>query len=45
MKLTAEAGSTLEHALALGFFLVSFVFVYRSFYGMRIVKEGAGRVA
>jgi K(+)-stimulated pyrophosphate-energized sodium pump len=29
----------LGHVLALGFFLVSFVFVYRSFYGMRI--EGA----
>ena len=43
VKLTAEAGSTLEHILALGFFLVSFFFVYRSFYGMRIVKEGAAR--
>ena len=39
VKLTAEAGSTLGHVLALGFFLVSFIFVYRSFYGMRIVKE------
>jgi K(+)-stimulated pyrophosphate-energized sodium pump len=45
VKLTAEAGSTLEHVLALGFFLVSFFFVYRSFYGMRIVKEGAAAVA
>ena len=42
VKLTAEAGSTLGHLLAVGFFLVSFIFVYRSFYGMRIVKEGAG---
>jgi K(+)-stimulated pyrophosphate-energized sodium pump len=41
VKLTAEAGSTLGHLLAVGFFLVSFIFVYRSFYGMRIVKEGA----
>ncbi len=41
VKLTAEAGSTLGHGLALGFFLVSFIFVYRSFYGMRIVKEAA----
>src|ERR1700720_673120 len=41
VKLTAEAGGTLEHVLALGFFLVSFFFVYRSFYGMRIVKEAA----
>ena len=40
VKLTAEAGSGLSHILALGFFLVSFFFVYRSFYGMRIVKEG-----
>jgi K(+)-stimulated pyrophosphate-energized sodium pump len=43
VKLTADAGSTLEHALALGFFLVSFFFVYRSFYGMRIVKEEAAK--
>jgi K(+)-stimulated pyrophosphate-energized sodium pump len=42
VKLTAEAGSTLGHLLAVGFFVVSFIFVYRSFYGMRIVKEGAG---
>ena len=38
VKLTAEAGGTLSHVLALGFFLASFIFVYRSFYGMRIVK-------
>jgi K(+)-stimulated pyrophosphate-energized sodium pump len=38
VKLTAEAGSMLGHVLAFGFFLVSFIFVYRSFYGMRIVK-------
>jgi K(+)-stimulated pyrophosphate-energized sodium pump len=41
VKLTLEAGSTLSHGLALAFFLVSFFFVYRSFYGMRIVREGA----
>ena len=41
VKLTAEAGGTLSHVLALGFFLASFIFVYRSFYGMRIVKERA----
>jgi K(+)-stimulated pyrophosphate-energized sodium pump len=40
VRLTAQAGTTLEHLLALGFFAVSFVFVYRSFYGMRIVKQG-----
>ena len=44
VKLTAQAGSTLEHLLALGFFAISFVFVYRSFYGMRIVKEPAKAV-
>jgi K(+)-stimulated pyrophosphate-energized sodium pump len=41
VKLTLEAGSTLSHGLAVAFFLVSFFFVYRSFYGMRIVREGA----
>jgi K(+)-stimulated pyrophosphate-energized sodium pump len=43
VKLTAEAGSALAHILALGFFLASFIFVYRSFYGMRIVKEGSAK--
>jgi K(+)-stimulated pyrophosphate-energized sodium pump len=43
VKLTAEAGGTLSHVLALGFFLASFIFVYRSFYGMRIVKEGSAK--
>jgi K(+)-stimulated pyrophosphate-energized sodium pump len=38
VTLTATQGSTLTNVLALGFFLVSFFFVYRSFYGMRIVK-------
>jgi K(+)-stimulated pyrophosphate-energized sodium pump len=36
VKLTAEAGSNLTNILAAGFFVVSFIFVYRSFYGMRI---------
>jgi K(+)-stimulated pyrophosphate-energized sodium pump len=36
VRLTAEAGSTVSHGLAAGFLLVSIVFVYRSFYGMRI---------
>jgi K(+)-stimulated pyrophosphate-energized sodium pump len=39
VKLTIEAGDTLGHFLALGFFLVSFFFVYRSFYGMRITEK------
>jgi K(+)-stimulated pyrophosphate-energized sodium pump len=36
VKLTATSGSALTHALSALFFVVSFVFVYRSFYGMRI---------
>jgi K(+)-stimulated pyrophosphate-energized sodium pump len=36
VKLTLTNGSTLVHIMALGFFLVSYFFVYRSFYGMRI---------
>ena len=32
--------TTLTNALALAFFLVSFFFVYRSFYGMRIKQTG-----
>jgi K(+)-stimulated pyrophosphate-energized sodium pump len=36
VRLTAEAGPTVSHGLAAGFLLVSIVFVYRSFYGMRI---------
>jgi K(+)-stimulated pyrophosphate-energized sodium pump len=39
VKLTAEAGSGLGHILAAVFFLISFAFVYRSFYGMRIGSE------
>jgi len=36
VKLTQETGGTLTHVLAAAFFLVSYIFVYRSFYGMRI---------
>ena len=36
VKLSFEQGTTLTRVLALAFFVVSFVFVYRSFYGMRI---------
>ncbi|MGA7916623.1 MAG: sodium-translocating pyrophosphatase [Candidatus Acidiferrales bacterium] len=36
VQLTAETGGNLTHVLAAAFFLVSFFFVYRSFYGMRI---------
>ncbi len=40
VQLTAAQGSGLTHILAAAFFVVSFFFVYRSFYGMRI-REGA----
>jgi K(+)-stimulated pyrophosphate-energized sodium pump len=36
VKLTVTSGSGLAHAMAAVFFAVSFFFVYRSFYGMRI---------
>ena len=40
VSLTAAQGENLAHALAAAFFAVSFFFVYRSFYGMRI-RAGA----
>jgi K(+)-stimulated pyrophosphate-energized sodium pump len=36
VTLTRDHGSTITNVLALAFFAVSFFFVYRSFYGMRI---------
>jgi K(+)-stimulated pyrophosphate-energized sodium pump len=36
VRLTAQAGGQLTHILSAAFYLVSFFFVYRSFYGMRI---------
>ncbi len=41
VQLTATQGSVLAHILAAAFFVVSFVFVYRSFYGMRIRADAA----
>ena len=41
VRLTATSGATLAHVLSAAFFAVSFAFVYRSFYGMRI-KGAAG---
>ncbi len=41
VQLTATQGSGLTHILAAVFFVVSFVFVYRSFYGMRIREDAA----
>jgi K(+)-stimulated pyrophosphate-energized sodium pump len=40
VQLTASQGENLTHVLAAAFFAVSFFFVYRSFYGMRI-RAGA----
>jgi K(+)-stimulated pyrophosphate-energized sodium pump len=40
VKLTSETGG-LSHLLAAAFFVVSFFFVYRSFYGMRIKGSAA----
>jgi K(+)-stimulated pyrophosphate-energized sodium pump len=40
VQLTASQGEGLTHILAAAFFAVSFFFVYRSFYGMRI-RAGA----
>jgi K(+)-stimulated pyrophosphate-energized sodium pump len=39
VKLTSDAGSTMGHVLAAGFFAVSVFFVWRSFYKMRITAE------
>jgi K(+)-stimulated pyrophosphate-energized sodium pump len=41
VRLTAEQGAFLSHVLAAGFFVLSLIFVYRSFYGMRIGGEKA----
>ncbi len=40
VQLTHTNGEGFAHILALIFFAISFFFVHRSFYGMRIVKEG-----
>ena len=40
VKLASDQGTTLTRVLAAAFFVVSFTFVYRSFYSMRI-KQGA----
>jgi K(+)-stimulated pyrophosphate-energized sodium pump len=41
VQLTATQGSSLTHILAAIFFVVSFTFVYRSFYSMRIRSDAA----
>jgi len=42
VSLTAERGALLSRSLAVVFFVVSVIFVWRSFYKMRIEVEGAG---
>src|SRR5213594_2671087 len=42
VQLTASQGDTLTHIFAAVFFMVSFFFVYGSFYGMRIREGAAG---
>ena len=44
VKLTATSGGGLTHSLAAVFFLVSYFFVYQSFYGMRIRGGAAADV-
>jgi len=39
VQLTVQQGAVLGHILAAVFFVISFFFVYRSFYGMRIGTE------
>ncbi|HUI83835.1 MAG TPA: sodium-translocating pyrophosphatase [Candidatus Binatia bacterium] len=41
VQLTSTSGSGFSHVLAVAFFLVSFFFIWKSFYGMRIVKAKA----
>jgi K(+)-stimulated pyrophosphate-energized sodium pump len=41
VQLRDTSGSGFSHVLAIAFFLVSFFFVWKSFYGMRIVKTPA----
>jgi len=39
VKLTSTSGGLLAHILAAVFFLISYFFVYRSFYGMRMETQ------
>jgi K(+)-stimulated pyrophosphate-energized sodium pump len=41
VTLTRDQGSTITNVLAMAFFVVSFIFVYRSFYSMRIRTDKA----
>ncbi|MGH9756608.1 MAG: sodium-translocating pyrophosphatase, partial [Candidatus Acidiferrales bacterium] len=39
VQLTSETGGNLTHILSAGFFIISFYFIYTSFYGMRIKRS------
>jgi hypothetical protein len=41
VTLTAERGPMVSHLLSAAFFALALVFVWRSFYGMRIKAEAA----
>jgi K(+)-stimulated pyrophosphate-energized sodium pump len=45
VSLTQQKGAALSSGLALVFFVISAIFVYRSFYGMRIEREHAPEAA
>jgi K(+)-stimulated pyrophosphate-energized sodium pump len=45
VSLTAERGAGFTTALAVVFFVISVIFVWRSFYSMRIKVEAAGSTA
>ena len=45
VSLTAERGAGFTTGLAAVFFVISVIFVWRSFYSMRIKVEGAGSTA
>jgi K(+)-stimulated pyrophosphate-energized sodium pump len=45
VRLTATSGSGLTHLLGAIFFAISYYFVYRTFYGMRIGAKEKARPA
>jgi K(+)-stimulated pyrophosphate-energized sodium pump len=45
VRLTREQGSTTSHVLSTVFFLISVIFVWRSFYAMRIGTEKDAQTA
>jgi K(+)-stimulated pyrophosphate-energized sodium pump len=45
VSVTAERGAGFTNVLAAVFFVISVIFVWRSFYAMRIKVEGVGATA